>query len=139
EMEFKKGYGHGGLPDRDKIKEMYAFTRNPVPRRLSWDLTDGVVRHFFWLSVPQPARGQEIDAKVQDDTVEIRTRNVGRFDLNLDSRLVALDRPLRVVLDGKARTVQVRPRLLTLCASLLERGDPELAFSCRIPLEAEKK
>src|SRR5262249_47139591 len=54
EMEFKKGFGHGGLPDRDKIKEMYPFTRNPVPRRLSWEMTDSVIRHFFWLTVPQP-------------------------------------------------------------------------------------
>src|SRR5207302_1042512 len=31
EMEFKPGFGHGGLPDRDKIKELAPFTRNPVP------------------------------------------------------------------------------------------------------------
>jgi predicted esterase len=139
EMEFKKGYGHGGLPDRDKIKEMYPFTRNPVPRRLTWDLTDAVVRDFFWLSVPRPGKGQEIDARVRDNTVEIRTHNVGRFDLCLDGRLVALDRPLRVVLDGKAQVLKLRPRLLTLCESVLERGDPELAFSCRAALEAEKR
>src|SRR5260370_33810376 len=66
EMEFKKGYGHGGLPDRDKIKEMYAFTRNPVPRRLTLVLADAVGTHFFWLSLPQPSTGQAIDAQVQD-------------------------------------------------------------------------
>jgi predicted esterase len=139
EMEFKEGHGHGGLPDRDKIKGMYVYTRNAVPRHLTWDLTDAVVRDFFWLSVPRPGKGQAIDAKVRDNTVEIRTRNVGRFDLCLDGRLVALDRPLRVVLDGKAQVLKLRPQLLTLCELLLERGDPELAFSCRVALEVEKK
>jgi hypothetical protein len=138
-MEFKEGHGHGGLPDRDKIKGMYGYTRNPVPRHLTWDLTDAVVRDFFWLSVPRPGKGQEIDAQMRDNTVEVRTRSVGRFDLCLDGRLVALDRPLRVVLDGKAQVLKLRPRLLTLCESLLDRGDPELAFSCRVALEEEKK
>jgi hypothetical protein len=43
------------------------------------------------------------------------------------------------VLDGKAQVLKLRPRLRAVCESLLERGDPELAFSCRIALEAEKK
>src|SRR5205807_964982 len=30
-MEFQKGFGHGGLPDRDKIKDMYSHQRQPVP------------------------------------------------------------------------------------------------------------
>src|SRR5712671_3137776 len=45
-MEFKKGFGHGGLPDRDKIKEMYDFTRNTVPRHVTWDLTDTFITDF---------------------------------------------------------------------------------------------
>ncbi len=138
EMELKKGHGHGGLPDRDKIKELYPYTRNPVPRRLTWEPTDGFIKHFFWLSVPEPTKGQVIDAKVHDNTVTLSTQNVGRFDLNLDGRLVALDRPLRVVLNGKVQEHKLDPRLRTLCESLLERGDPELAFTCRIPLAVGK-
>ncbi len=139
EMEFKKNYRHSGLPDRDKIKEMYPFTRNPVPRHLIWDLTDNVIHNFFWLSVPQPDNGMSIEAKVSDNTVEIQTRKVNRFVLNLDSRLIVFDSPVRIALNGKVQTVQVRPQLQTLCASLLERGDPELACTCRISLEVEKR
>jgi hypothetical protein len=138
-MELKKGFGHGGLPDRDKIKEMYPFTRNPAPRHVTWELTDAVIRHFFWLSVPEAGKGQTIDAAVRDNTVQVTTQNVKRFDLYLDGRLIAFDKPLRVSVDGKTQTLQVRPRLLTLCRSLLERGDPELAFTCRVSLEAGKK
>src|SRR5207245_1903285 len=46
-MEFKEGYGHGGLPDRDKIKAMYSYTRNPVPRHVTWELTDAHIKHLF--------------------------------------------------------------------------------------------
>jgi hypothetical protein len=134
EMELKKGHGHGGLPDRDTIKDMYPYTRNPVPRRLAWDLTDDLITDFFWLSVPHPARGMTLEATVGDHEVRVTTRNVKEFDLHLDGRLVDLGRPLRVVLDGKERTVTLHPTLRALCQSVAERGDPRLAFSCRVRL-----
>jgi predicted peptidase/transglutaminase-like putative cysteine protease len=132
EMEFKPGYGHGGLPDRDKIKDLYPFTRNPVPTRLYWDLTDSVVKDFYWLSVPQPAKGESIEATIQDNTVRVSTQKVKHFDVYVDARLVDLDKPVRVEVNGQAKTVRERPRFLTLCQSLLERGDPELAFTVRL-------
>ncbi len=134
EMELKKGFGHGGLPDRDKIKDLYPFTRNPVPTRLCWDLTDSVLTHFYWLSVPQPAKGQSIDATLQDNTVHITTHDVKRFILSLDSRLINLDRPLHVDVNGKEQELRPQPRLLNLCQSLIERGDPQLAFTVRLEL-----
>jgi pimeloyl-ACP methyl ester carboxylesterase len=133
-MELKKGFGHGGLPDRDWIKEMYPFTRDPAPHRLAWDLTDSVVREFFWLSVAAPARGQALDATVEDQAVVVATKQVGAFDLYLDSRLVSLEQPVQLTVDGKQQTIQPRPRLQTLCETLLERGDPELAWTCRVRL-----
>jgi hypothetical protein len=139
EMEFKKGHGHGGLPDRDKIKDMYPFARNAVPRHLSWELTDAVVAHFFWLSVAQPAKGGSIDATIRDNAVQITNRNVKQFNLDLDRRLVAFDKPLRVALDGKTQEHTVRPEFVTLCRSILERGDPELAFTCQVRLEPGKE
>jgi hypothetical protein len=138
-LEFKEGFGHGGLPDRGKIKELYPFTRNPVPRHLSWGLTDSIIRHFFWLSVPEPGKGQDIDvAFVADSTLRIKTDQVKELDVWLDGRLVDLERPLRVELNGKRETFKVRPRLLTLCQAILLRGDPELAFSCRIRLQVNE-
>jgi predicted esterase len=138
-MELKKGYGHVGLPDRNKIKEMYPFSRNPVPRHLTWELTDAVIGDFFWLSVPEPGKGNSIDAAIRDNKLQITTQNVKRFDVNLDNRLVSFGKPLRVTLDGKTTVLKVRPRFLTLCQSLLQRGDPELAFTCQVQLEAGKK
>jgi predicted esterase len=139
EMEFKKGFGHGGLPDRDKLKEMYEYTRNPVPRRLTWELTDSVVTHFFWLSVAHPDKGQRIDASVDGNAIRIATKGVKQFDLGLDSRLIAPDQPLKLTLNGQAQTLKVQPSLRTLCESLQERGDPQLAFTYRVRLDGEKQ
>src|SRR5439155_23984638 len=88
EMEFKKGFGHGGLPDRDKIKELHEFTRNAVPRHLSREPTDSLLTEFFWLSVPQPAKGQGVDAVIKDNVATITTRNVKQCDLGFDVRRV---------------------------------------------------
>jgi hypothetical protein len=118
---------------------MVPFTRNPVPRRLSWDLTDGVITHFFWLAVAAPGKGQSLQASVQDNVVEITTTQVKEFDLYLDSRLVSLAKPLRVSVDGKSQTVDASPQMRTLCATMRERGDPQLASSCRLRLSAQIK
>ncbi len=132
-------HGGGGLPDRDKIKELYPFTRTTVPRHLTWEPTDSVLNDFFWLSVTHAAKGQSLDATVRDNAVQITTKNVKQFTLNLDGRLIAFDKPLRVTLDGTTQVVKVRPQFVTLCQSLLRRGDPALAYTCQISLNGEKK
>ena len=137
EMEFKKGHGHTGLPDRDKIKELYDYRRNAVPRHLTWEPTDNLITDFFWLSVAEPAKGQNIDAAIKDNTATITTVKVKQFDLGVDSRLVAFDQPLKLTLNGKTQALKLQPRLLTLCESMARRGDPALAFTCRVRLEAE--
>jgi hypothetical protein len=134
-MEFKKGHQHVGLPDRDKIKDLAPFTRNAVPRHLTWDLTDGVIKDFFWLSVPNPGTGQSLDARINDNNIHIERRNVKQFDVLLDSRLIGFSGPAKITVDGKTRDVEVRPSMLTLCQTMLERGDPALAFSCRIKVQ----
>jgi predicted peptidase len=139
EMEFKQGFGHGGLPDRDKIKEMYSNTRNSIPSHLSWELMDSVVSDFFWLSVPKPEKGKSIDAKIVQNTIQITTRNVSDFQLGLDSRQISFDQPIQILLNENKQEVKVQPKLLTLCLSMLERGDRDLAFTCKVPLVAQAK
>lgn len=138
-MEFKKGFGHGGLPDRDKLKEMLGFTRKAWPRHLTWEPTDTLIKDFYWLSIPAPAKGQKIDAIVSDNGVEITTRAVKEFDLGLDSRLIAFDHPVRITLNGVVERRTVQPSLRILCQSLLERGDPQLAYACRVHVEVKNK
>ena len=134
-FEYQAGYGHGGLPDRDKIKDMYPAVRNPVPRELTWAMTDTVIQNFYWLQTPKPGRGQEIDAACRDNQITVKTVKVTAADLLLDSRLIDFQRPVALDVNGKLSTHKVRPSVLTLCQTMLERGDPDLAFASRIHLE----
>lgn len=134
DFELKQGFGHSGLPDRDQIKEMYLFTRNGLPRHITWELTDKVVTNHFWLAVAQPEKGQRLDATLQDNEAIVTTRNVKQFDLALDGRMIAVDKPLRIKVNGTTQVVAVKPKLATLCQSLLRRGDPQLAWTCDVHL-----
>lgn len=136
-LEYKEGFGHGGLPDRDKILAMDPFVRPAAPRRVTWELTDPVVGQFFWLAVEKPGKDQALDAAVEGNTVRVTTRTVGEFALGLDGRLVDPGRPVRIVVDGREVEVQAAPSLRTLCESLQERGDPALAYTCRVRLNGK--
>jgi hypothetical protein len=138
EMEFRKGFGHGGLPDRDKLKEMLGHTRNPVPRHLTWEPTDTIIKDFFWLHVPAPAKGQTIEAVVRDNTLTITAQNVKTLAVGLDSRLLDSSKPLRLRYNGQESQVNARPSLKTLCESLLQRGDPQRAYTIRLQLGGDQ-
>lgn len=126
---------HAGLPDRDKIAEMYAAVRNPVPRELTWRLSDGVIRDFFWLHVPSPGPGMELDVACRDNHLTATaTTNLTAFSILLDSRLIDFKKPVALELNGKTSTHQLQPSLRTLCETLQRRGDPELAFTAEIAL-----
>jgi poly(3-hydroxybutyrate) depolymerase len=133
-MTLIENHGHRGLPDRDMIRTMYPAVRNAAPRELSWEMTDGVVRDFFWLSVPEPAKGREVEASCHDNRIELTT-NVDRLRLHLDERLVDLDEPLVVQVNGVERTHALAPSVETLCRTIARRGDPRLAATARIEID----
>ncbi len=126
---------HSGLPDRDKIVQMYPSVRNPVPRELTWRLTDNVIQDFFWLRVPTPAAGKEVNATCSNNRIVVTTStNVTEAALLLDTRLVDFKRPVTLEVNGKAARRKLLPSLRTLCETLQRRADPELAFSVEVPL-----
>ena len=60
-MFLKKGFGHGGLPDRDHWQTMMPAVRNPIPDSLVWQPTDSVVHRIFGLEMPEPAKKQLVE------------------------------------------------------------------------------
>jgi hypothetical protein len=131
-MEFQKGFAHGGLPDRAKIKDMYRYQRNPVPKHLTWAPTDALIKDFFWLSIDQPARGQFMDVKIEGNRATVRTEKVEQFSLWLDRRLIDPEQPVELIVNGKTSSVTLTPTFNKLCEAILRRGDLGLAASCRI-------
>jgi len=123
------GNGHTGLPDRDKIKEMYPAVRNPVPRELSLLMTDGVITNFFWLRVPHPSKQQEVLASCRDNRFVVTANDkVDDATVFFDSRLVDFAKPVQIEINGASVTRKFTPSLKTMCECLLRRGDPEFAF-----------
>ena len=128
-------YPHSGLPDRDKIAEMYPAVRNPVPRELTWRLTDNVIHDFFWLHVPAPGGGMELDVTCRDNRLTATaTTNLTAASVLLDSRLINCQKAVTLELNGKTIKRKLQPSLRTLCETLQRRGDPELAFTMELPL-----
>ena len=124
------GNGHGGLPDRDKIADLYPAVRNPVPRELDWLMTDSVVQDFFWLRVPQPAKRQEILASCQNNRfVFTANEHVAGATVFMDTRLVDFRKPVAIEMNGSTTTHRFTPSLNTFCETLARRGDPRFAFS----------
>jgi transglutaminase-like putative cysteine protease len=137
-VDIKQGFGHGGLPDRDLIPEMAPAVRNPVPRELSWLMTDSVVRDFFWLHVDDPAKKKQVLASCRENRVVVTTSSdIASVDVLLDSRLVDLGQPVDVELNGATTTVKVAPSLRILCETMVRRGDPELAFAASISIRKD--
>ncbi len=138
EMEYKKGFGHGGLPDRDKIKDMIGYTRNPFPKHLTWEPTDSHLKDFYWLSVNQPTRGQFADAIATKDGITLRTEKISQATLYVDERLISLESELPLTVNGRKLHVKAERTLRNLCESLQRRGDIHLAASCRVDIDIEK-
>jgi pimeloyl-ACP methyl ester carboxylesterase len=137
-VEIIPGNGHTGLPDRDKIASMYSATRNPVPKELTWLQTDKVLQDFYWLHVSSPAKKLEVNAVCQDNRLTVSTStNLTGLTVLLDKRLVDYARPLEIAFNGRISRRRLEPQLKILCESLLQRGDPDLAFSTRVELWPE--
>jgi len=138
-VDIKQGHGHSGLPDRDKIPDLYSAARDSVPRELTWLLTDPVVEDFFWLHVPHPSKQQEILAGCRDNRVVVTANDrVETVQVLLDSRLVDFTKPVQLELNGVATKHAVLPSLKTLCATLQRRGDPRLAFTAELKIEQDE-
>jgi transglutaminase-like putative cysteine protease/pimeloyl-ACP methyl ester carboxylesterase len=133
-----EGNGHTGLPDRDLIKDMYPAIRNPVPRELTWLMTDTVITDFFWLQTDTPDKQKEIDATCRDNQITVTTTNVTAATVLLDSRLVDFKKPVTFDVNGKISTQKIQPSLRTLCETMQHRCDPGLAFTAELPLPLPK-
>ena len=125
---------HSGLPDRDKIAEMYANVRNPVPPELTWRLSDNVIHDFFWLQTNVPKAGMSMNTTIQKNNIVTQT-NLAGASILLDSRLIDFKKPVVLELNGKKSTHILKPSLRIFCQTMQERGDPELAFTTKMVLD----
>jgi len=119
------GKGHGGLPDRDLLARLLTNVRTASPRHVIWTQSDGVVRDHYWLRVDAPTAGAKIDAQLLRGSALLS--DLAQCELWLDARIVDLTMPLWVVAAPVDSEFAPTPSLRALCATMAERGDPELA------------
>jgi hypothetical protein len=140
-IQIIEGNGHTGLPDRDKIAEMYSATRNPYPTELTWLMTDNVITDFYWLRCASPAKQLEIDATCRGNKITVTTTGeVKNASIFLNSALVDFTKPVVLELNGKqSKPVKLHPSLRVLAETLARRGDPDLAFTAQLNLPQQEK
>lgn len=134
------GHPHSELPDRDKIADLYPNVRNPVPRELTWRLSDQVIHYFFWLHTPTPEAGKDFNVTCKDNYLTVTT-DLSKASILLDGRLIEYGKPVKLELNGKISSHKLKPSLLTLGERIQRRGDPDLAYTTEftLPLEPSLK
>lgn len=133
-----------GLPhwmngkDAEALPWMAGFTRNPWPRRIVWRQDDVTHPRFYWLEIPNPSaarQGDMITADVAGQTITLSGTVPAGTTLRLSDRLIDLDRPVRVIVNGKpAYAGKVSRTARAIQQSLLERLDPASAATALLTL-----
>ena len=115
---------------------MAKFTRNPWPTKVVWLQDDVIHRRFYWLSVPEGVElkeKQKITATVKDRTITLEGDVPPHLTLRLSDRLLDLDRPLTVLVNGKkAFHGKPKRRAADILASLEERADATSAATSTV-------
>ncbi|WP_448661333.1 dienelactone hydrolase family protein [Sphingomonas sp. CJ20] len=133
-----------GLPhwmnrkDAEALPWMAGFTRDPWPRRVVWEQDDVTHDRFYWLQIPDAAAAKQRDtmtATVEGQTITLTGTVPAGTTLRLSDRLVNLDRPVRVTVNGKvAYSGKVARTGLAIEQSLRERADPSAAATALLTL-----
>jgi len=133
-----------GLPhwmdrkDAEALPWMAAYTRDPWPRRVVWVQDDVTSDRFYWLRLPTEhaaKAGDRIDAVVDGQTIALTGAVPAGMILRLSDKLVDLDRPVTVTVNGKRVFRHRVPRTAAaIRTSLLERADAASAASALLVL-----
>lgn len=71
-----------------------------------------------------------------DNTIEVTTQHVSRFTIWLHPKMVDVNRPVRVIVDGEVKfEAHVPPSLVTALDSYLRRNDWGLVYPMKVELE----
>lgn len=133
-----------GLPhwmnrkDAEALPWMAQFTRNPWPKRIVWVQDDVTHDRFYWLHIPDAASakaGDRVDARVEGQAITIDGAVPAGLTLRLSDRLVDLDKPVRVTVNGRVAFAGKVPRTAAaIVTSLAERADPASAATALLRL-----
>lgn len=127
---------HAGLPhwmnlaDQVSIPFMQGFDRDVTPPRVVWLQPTVSQSRFYWLEVPTPEPGTQIDARLEGQTIHVDSTGVRELDLRLSDAMLDLDAPVTVMFGDTVIHEDVVPRTIgVLHETLMEREDPAAMFA----------
>ena len=118
---------------------MDRFTRDPLPKEVTWDLSTRAPRRdvesFYWLSAPSGTTEGVVRAAYDrsDNRIVLQTEGLkGDFSILLNEQMVDFDLPVTFEADGEIIQALVTPGRTVLEETTRERGDPNYQFEARI-------
>ena len=137
--------GHG--PPKEGIgaliKKIADFERKPLPTNLAWQPDLFWKQQFHWLNWVKPVMGSIVVAErsEEDNSFTLTVTNdrgqplteVRGLSVLLDDRLVDMDKPVRVTLNGEVIFEDVPERNFFVLSVTSQTGDPELQFEASAP------
>ncbi|MDR1729091.1 MAG: alpha/beta hydrolase [Prevotellaceae bacterium] len=134
ETHIVAGAGHWmNNADTAAVDWMAKFRRNPYPERIVWRQEESNPRrNFYYLSIPatEAKAGMEVRVDKNGNTIEILKNDYSTLYINLNDKMMDLDKPVTVVSNGKQLfNGMVERKAEHIRASADERGDREYIFS----------
>jgi predicted esterase len=141
ETHIEAGKGHWmDNADTLALDWMAPRRRNPYPDRVVWRQEASSPRAgFYWLAIPPDDKtaGRESRVERNGNTITIVRNDHPTLWIELNDRVVDLDRPVKVVRDGLTIFEgRVPRRAQHIRRSARERGDPDYIFSARLEITA---
>ena len=118
---------------------MAKYERNPYPKTIVWQQEEVLRPSFYWITAPQSelARYKQVRLHVEGNTIYLDRCDYSQITLSLNDEIVNLDKPVKVVYQGKTLLSQKLPRTsYNLFNTLRQREDTQYAFpaQCTIKL-----
>jgi predicted esterase len=131
------GRGHG-IDYAPGPKWMMQYTRDPRPKKIVWTVQKLHTAYDLrnnWLALDEPPAKPpaKLEADIAENTITLRADDGLKIRLFLDDKLVDLEKPVKVILNGKPVFEGKIPRnLATIVKTLESRGDRELIYSAEV-------
>ncbi len=127
------GKGHWmDRQDAAALPWMARFTREPMPARIVWKQDNVLSDRFYWLALAAPDRkvGSVVTAQRLGQAITITTEpQLLRLTVRLHDRMLDMDQPVTIDLDGRRVFEGVVPRrIAAVHRTLAERGDPKSIY-----------
>jgi hypothetical protein len=113
---------------------MDAFTRDPLPPTLIWDLSTRAssreTESFYYLSAPFDTDQGVVKVRLEGgNRISVDTRDVnGPFSIMLNEAMVDFSKPVVFTVDGVDTALTLAPDQGILDATTRDRGDPWYQF-----------